>query len=105
MYVFTSKSAIESEPEFEQPGFFRTNAEANDEPMDDESMDDTANKSLKHAKLLEKDRKSGIVEANKGCPDSVNGIINQHLNPSLPFRMNSQISKTSLLYIHPTTKT
>ena len=51
----------------------RTNAEANDEPMDDESMDDTANKSLEHAKPLEKDRKheqkSGIVEANKGCPN------------------------------------
>ena len=59
MYVFTPKSANKSEPEFEQPGFFRTNAEANDEPMDDESMDDTANKSLEHAKPLEKDRKLG----------------------------------------------
>ena len=76
MHLGTSVCANESQPEFEQPGFFRTNAEANDEPMDDEpmddkSMDDTANKSLEHAKPLEKDRKlkqkSGIVEANKGC--------------------------------------
>ena len=70
MYVFTSKGANESEPEFEQPVFCRTNAEANDEPMDDESMEDTANKSMERAKPLEKDRKleqkSGIVEANKG---------------------------------------
>ena len=36
--------------------------------------------------------------------DSANGIINLHLNSSLPFRMNSRIVRTSLLYCHKITE-